>query len=57
VRYPTGYDPQGTVALDYGLYGMPTTVFISATGDVLELRMGEMSSAELERTIARLFAP
>jgi hypothetical protein len=37
VRYPSGYDPEGTVALDYGLFGMPTTIFISAEGELLEL--------------------
>lgn len=57
VRYPSGYDPKGEVALDYGLFGMPSTVFISATGEILERRTGEMTGAELEQTIARLFTP
>lgn len=55
VRYPSGYDPQGKVAFAYGLYGMPTTIFISADGQVLERRTGELSRAELEATITRLF--
>lgn len=55
VRYPSGYDPEGRVAASYGLFGMPTTVFISADGRLLQRRTGEMSRQELERTIERLF--
>lgn len=57
VRYASGYDPEGEVAVDYGLFGMPSTVFISAAGEVLERRTGEMSRQDLERTIERLFSP
>ncbi|MEO7836259.1 MAG: TlpA disulfide reductase family protein [Acidimicrobiales bacterium] len=55
VRYPSGYDPGGTTAAAYGLLGMPTTLFISAEGKVLERRTGEMSRRDLERTLQRLF--
>lgn len=55
VRYPSGFDPAGEVALAYGLYGMPTTIFISADGEVVGRRTGEMSRTELEATMARLF--
>jgi cytochrome c biogenesis protein CcmG/thiol:disulfide interchange protein DsbE len=55
VRYPSGYDPKGEVALSYGLYGMPTTLFISAEGQLLERRTGEMSERELRQTVDRLF--
>lgn len=55
VIYPSGYDPEGSVALDYGLFGMPTTIFISADGELLERRTGEMTLLELESTIGRLF--
>ena len=34
---------------------MPTTVFISADGRVLESRTGEINSDELRQTISRLF--
>jgi cytochrome c biogenesis protein CcmG/thiol:disulfide interchange protein DsbE len=50
VRYPTGYDPDGRVAVAYGLFGMPTTLFVSADGRLLEKHTGE-----LEQTISRLF--
>lgn len=55
VRYASGFDPAGEVALAYGLYGMPTTVFISADGQLLERKTGEIRRDELEATIDRLF--
>lgn len=57
VRFPAGYDPKGEVARAYGLRGMPTTVFISAGGRILERRTGEMSGAELRQSIDRHFGP
>lgn len=51
VTYPSAHDPAGEVAQAYGLYGMPTTVFISATGERLATRTGEMHADELERTV------
>lgn len=54
VTYPIGYDPAGDVARAYGLFGMPTTVFISADGEILARRTGELDAAELARTIQRL---
>lgn len=54
VTYPSGHDPQGNVARAYGLFGMPTTVFISPDGDILARRTGEMSADELRRTIDEL---
>lgn len=55
VRYPSGYDPKGAVAADYGFVGLPTTLFISAEGRLLERRSGEIGRADLTRTIERLF--
>lgn len=54
VTYPIGYDPAGDVARAYGLFGMPTTVFISAGGEILARRTGELDADELERTIEDL---
>jgi cytochrome c biogenesis protein CcmG/thiol:disulfide interchange protein DsbE len=54
VSYPAGYDPAGKVALNYGLFGMPTTIFISPQGQVLKRRTGEISESELEATIRQL---
>lgn len=55
VEYPSGFDPGGDVARSYGLFGIPTTVFISPDGEILEQRTGEMSRRELERTLRRVF--
>jgi cytochrome c biogenesis protein CcmG/thiol:disulfide interchange protein DsbE len=54
-RYPSGFDPAGTVAARYGIVGMPTTLFISGDGRLLEQRPGEMSGEELRQTISRLY--
>ncbi|HWC11612.1 MAG TPA: TlpA disulfide reductase family protein [Acidimicrobiales bacterium] len=57
VRFPSGYDPEGRTASAYGLYGMPTTVFISPDGRILDRHRGEISEAELERKVERLLRP
>lgn len=55
VPYAAGYDPKGEVAVEYGLFGMPSTVFVSAEGELLERHTGELSAAQLEESIDRLF--
>lgn len=55
VTYPTGYDPDGKVARAYGLFGMPTTLFVSPDGRLLEKHTGEMSRAQLDDAIERHF--
>jgi cytochrome c biogenesis protein CcmG/thiol:disulfide interchange protein DsbE len=55
VRYPTGYDPNGRVAAAYGLFGMPSTLFIGADGRLLETHTGQITREQLEQTISRLF--
>lgn len=57
VTYPTGYDPAGDVARSYGLYGMPTTVFIAADGEILATRTGELDASDLEAAIHDLLLP
>ena len=56
VRYPSGFDPGGEVAQAYGLYGMPTTVFVSAEGRIVATRTGEMSASQLTEAIRDLFS-
>ena len=57
VRYPIAFDPDGTTARDFGMFGVPTTVFIDARGRELERHTGQLSRADLEATIERLFRP
>ena len=55
VTYPAGFDPDNEVALRYALRGMPTTVFISADGKLLERAEKELTEQQLESIIRRLF--
>ena len=55
VTYPSGFNPKGDLAVDYGLVGMPTTVFISADGRVLDQHTGALSQHDLSADIDRLF--
>jgi cytochrome c biogenesis protein CcmG/thiol:disulfide interchange protein DsbE len=55
VRYPTGYDPEGRIAASYGLFGMPTTLFVAPDGRLLETYTGELSRDQLKKSISRLF--
>jgi len=54
VSYRSGFDPAGDVARRYGLYGMPTTVFISADGRIIATRTGEISRTELTNRVREL---
>lgn len=55
VTYPAGYDPDGKVAIDYALIGLPSTLFVSADGTLLETHTGEFDRRQLEEAISRLF--
>ena len=47
VTYESGFDPQGTVAAAYGLYGLPTTVLVSADGVVVAEVTGAVTEQRL----------
>lgn len=55
VRYPSGYDPQGTVGRRFGVRGLPTTVFVDASGQLVGRRLGEVSADELRDLIRTAF--
>ncbi|MGH9136292.1 MAG: TlpA family protein disulfide reductase [Acidimicrobiales bacterium] len=55
ISYASGFDPDGTVAFDFGLYGMPTTVFIDADGMIVAQHTGELSREDLRDSIRELF--
>jgi thiol-disulfide isomerase/thioredoxin len=57
VTYPAAFDPKSDLAYDYGVRVMPTTVFISADGNLVERKDGEFSEVQLRTTIDRLFPP
>lgn len=51
VTYPSAYDPHGTAN---GLFGLPTTVFVSPEGRILERNVGALTSGSLAQGIALL---
>ncbi len=55
VTYPAGWDPDDEVAVQYALSKMPTTVFISKDGKLLERAEKELSEQQLDSIIERLF--
>ncbi len=57
VHYPIAFDSDGTTARAYGLFGVPTTVFIDAKGREVERYLGQISETRLAQTIDRLFPP
>lgn len=54
--YHLGPDVDGSIALDYGLFGVPETFFISPDGRILAKHIGPLSSVELDRRIEELEA-
>ena len=54
VTYPSVYDPHGTAATAYGLFGLPTTVFVAPSGRMLERHVGALSPSTLASSIHSL---
>ncbi len=52
--YPTGLDPDGTVATEYDVQGLPVTVAIDASGRVVGVSVGAQTVASLDRIVATL---
>ena len=42
-------DPSGTIALDYGIYGVPETFFIDAQGVIRHKQIGGLTAKLLEQ--------
>jgi cytochrome c biogenesis protein CcmG, thiol:disulfide interchange protein DsbE len=55
VTYPAGFDAKSDLAYDYGIAGMPTTVFIDRDGNRVAQRTGELTDVQLEKAIDKLF--
>lgn len=54
ISYPSVHDPQGEMALDYDLFGMPTTVFITADGRIAGRHTGELTETDLRDALEDL---
>lgn len=50
--FPLLFDEAGEAAVAYAIRAMPTTVFISADGELLEQHIGMMNEATLMKTVA-----
>ena len=55
VTYPAFDDPDASALTYFGGLGMPTTVFIDAAGNVVDVHSGPLTEAELRGKIADLF--
>ncbi len=55
VEYLLGEDPDGSIYAFFGGIGMPTTVFIDAQGNVLEVHSGTIFADDLRAKIEELF--
>ena len=55
VTYPTFDDPDASALTYFGGLAMPTTVFIDASGEVVDVNSGALTEAELRTRISDLF--
>lgn len=55
VEYPWGLDPDGTLYAAFEGFSMPTTVFISADGEVVDKANGALSESQLRGILAERF--
>ena len=51
VPYPNGIDINGTIAIDYGVRGIPEKFFIGRDGTLLKKFVGPMDAAALRRVL------
>ena len=54
--YPTGFDPDGVIAIDYGVRGIPEKYFIDRDGMLIKKLSGPLSETILRDTINELLA-
>ena len=55
VTYPAVSDPTASLANGYGLFGLPTTVFISPTGKIVGRHIGELQADTLRAALHEAF--
>jgi thiol:disulfide interchange protein len=51
VRYPSVFDPSNAIAVSYGLFSPPATLFFDANGTLVETVPGQISAQDLEANI------
>ena len=52
--YPNGFDNTGTIAIDYGVRGIPEKVFISPNGAVVKKFVGPLNAGQLRNALDEL---
>lgn len=52
--FPHLVDPGGRAAIDYGIGGVPETVFIDKTGTIVYKQIGPLSPPALQQLVARI---
>ncbi len=57
VPYPNGFDSEGTIAIDYGVKGIPEKMFIDSNGLLVRRFVGPMSDASLRSELEALLPP
>jgi cytochrome c biogenesis protein CcmG/thiol:disulfide interchange protein DsbE len=54
--YPVGYDADGSIAINYGVRGIPEKYFIDRDGVLVKKLSGPLTEATLRETINELLA-
>ncbi len=54
--YPVGTDPRGSIAVDYGVTGIPEKYFINTEGRIVRKLIGPMNEERLSRVLDQLLA-
>lgn len=56
LTFPNAPDTRGTVAIDYGVYGVPETFFIDRRGHIRQKHVGAVTRQVFRTTVERLAA-
>jgi thiol-disulfide isomerase/thioredoxin len=56
ISYPTAWDADGAVLARFEALGLPTTVFVTAVGDIVDVHTGAFSEDELAARVSELLA-
>jgi hypothetical protein len=51
ITYPTGWDPDGSIIASFESFAMPTTVFVSADGQIAHMFSGALTAEALDGLI------
>lgn len=54
--YPSGQDTRGRLGIDFGVYGMPETFFVDASGTVKARHVGPLTRAAIASNLALIGA-